>query len=80
MCAKPIAKIKVLKDNREIKASDHFRIESEKINDTTVNFKAIIVNVQAADAGKYKIEAANKCSTAATQTEFIVKGRLIIHI
>lgn len=71
-----MARIKVLKDNKEIKASDHFKVESEKINESTVNFKLIIDNVQATDAGTYKIEATNKCATSATQTEFVVKGLL----
>lgn len=37
-------------------------------------YRLIIDDVQANDAGKYKIEATNKCGTESTLTDFVVKG------
>ena len=74
ICAKPAAKIRLLKDNKEVKQSDHIKFETEKINETTVSFKVIIDNNQATDSGIYKIEATNKCLAANSTTQFSVKG------
>ena len=78
ICAKPSARIRVLKDNRELKSTDHIKFETEKINDNTVEFKIIIDNNQAADAGVYKIEAVNKCLTATSQTQLQIKGEPVL--
>ncbi len=72
--SKPLARIKVFKDNREIKSSSHLKFESEKLNENLIGFKLIIDNTQASDSGVYKIEASNKFATVSTQTHFIVKG------
>ena len=72
--ARPAAKLKILKDNKEIKASDHFKFESANLNENLIEFRLIIDNIQATDAGTYKIEATNKCLTQSSQTQFIVKG------
>ncbi len=72
--SKPIARIKVYKDEKEIKSSSHLKFESEKLNENTIGFKLIIENTQASDSGLYRIEAINKHATVSTQTQFIVKG------
>jgi len=73
--ARPAAKIRVLKDSKEIKASDHYKFETSNLNDNTIEFKLIIDNIQAIDAGIYKIEATNKCLTTSSQTQLNVKGK-----
>lgn len=81
--ARPLAKFKVTKDNKELKevrGSDHIKFETEKIDENTVNFKIVIHNVQATDAGLYKIDATNKCLTASTTTEYFVKGSFIFFL
>jgi hypothetical protein len=72
--ARPVAKIRVLKDSKEIKASDHYKFESFNLNESTIEFKLVIDNIQATDAGIYKIEASNKCLTSSSQTQLNVKG------
>jgi hypothetical protein len=72
--ARPCPKIRVLKDGKELKASDHFKFESINVNDSIIDFKLAIDNIQTTDAGVYKIEATNKCLSTTSQTQFIVKG------
>lgn len=72
--SKPIARIKVYKDENEIKSSSHLKFESEKLNENTIGFKLIIENTQASDSGLYRIEAVNKHATVSTHTQFVVKG------
>jgi len=74
ICAKPAAKIKLLKDNKEVKSSEHVKLETEKINETTFSFRVLIDNNQATDSGIYRIEATNKCLTTKCETQFTVKG------
>lgn len=56
---------------------DRFKVESKQIGDdeNLREYKLIIENVQPNDAGKYKIEVSNKCSTESNQTDLTVKGR-----
>lgn len=74
--AKPAAKLRWLKDNKELMIKDRLKVETKNIdnNEYKKEHKLIIENVQANDSGKYKLEASNKCSTEFSQTEFEVKG------
>lgn len=72
--ARPAPKLRILKDGKEIKSSDHFKFEPVNVNESNINFKLVIDNIQTTDAGVYKIEATNKCLSQTTQTQFIVKG------
>lgn len=77
--ARPAAKVKVLKDSKELKSTDHCKFESTNLNESLIEFKLVIDNIQATDAGVYKIEAANKCLTSSSETQFIVKGLLLFN-
>ena len=80
--AKPITKIKWLKDNKDLLIKDRFKVESRPIgdNENLYEYKMIIENVQPNDTGKYKIEASNKCATVSNETDLIVKGNIFTHI
>ena len=76
IAAKPLAKLKWLKDNKELLVKDGLKFESSPVPGTqnTLEYKLNFANVQAADAGVYKLEAANKCGSAISQTHCVVSG------
>lgn len=74
--AKPIPKIKWLKDNKELIVKDRLKLETRTIegDENLKEYKLVIENVQPNDVGKYAIEASNKCATESCQTNLVVKG------
>jgi hypothetical protein len=72
--SKPVSKIKLIKDNKELIIKDRFKIETIDINENTKQYKLIIQDVQQNDQGHYKVEASNKCGVESTSTDLIIKG------
>jgi hypothetical protein len=69
----PAPKFKWLKDNKDLPLKDRIKFTSEYKNDI-YECKLIICGVQPADAGSYKVEATNKCSTINAQFSVVVIG------
>ena len=74
LVARPEAKLKFIKDNRELLIKDRFKVTSTKLSENETEVILAISGLQASDAGLYKIEAANKCGTSSTESTLIVRG------
>lgn len=69
----PAPKFKWLKDNKELPIKDRLKFTSD-YKDEVYECKLILSGVQAVDAGVYKVEASNKCSTTYAQFTVRVQG------
>lgn len=72
--SKPISKIKWFKDNKELIIKDRYSIETIDVDINTKEYKFKIKDIQASDAGNYRVEASNKYSKQSCQTDIIIKG------
>lgn len=73
----PLPKIKYSKDGRDLANvydfKDRLKFESKEVNKHLI-VKAIIENIQAGDAGLYKVEAFNKCGQSSCESQISVSG------
>jgi hypothetical protein len=69
----PAPKFKWIKDNKELPLKDRVKFTCD-YKDDIYECKLILTGVQASDAGVYKVEASNKCSTINTQFTVGVQG------
>ncbi len=72
MKSKPAAAFKIFKDGKELKAND--RVLVERVELSEISFALTIKNVEASDAGSYKVTATNKVGVASSETIFNVTG------
>lgn len=68
--SKPISTFKILKDNKDLRATD--RITVEKLEGSEYGYTLNVKNVDASDSGTYKIIATNKCGSATSNEGTLV--------
>lgn len=71
---RPDAKLKFVKENRELLIKDRLKVTTNKLSENETEIILTISDLQASDAALYKIEATNKVGSATTQCQLIVKG------
>ncbi len=74
LVARPDAKLKFIKDNRELLIKDRFKVTTTKLNENETEIILAVSDLQANDAGVYKIEGTNKSGSGLTEAHLVVKG------